>query len=77
MTATSTASPHLDSLNAVLSCYLSDFTMHVANIYILFTFSVQPVWLNSVAACTSDCYESEVSPPTEMLNSRGSKLFVE
>ncbi len=63
--------PLLDSLSAARSAD------SLANVYTLFTFSARPVRLNSPATCINDCYRSEVSPPTETLNSGGWKLFGE
>lgn len=63
--------PLLDSLSTARSAD------SLANIYTLFTFSARPVHLNSPATCINDCYGSEVSPPTETLNSGGWKLFGE
>lgn len=61
----------------MLTRHPSDFAKHVGNIYTLFTFSARPIRLNSPATCINDWYGSEVSPPTEMFNSEGLKLFGE
>lgn len=72
MTATFRASPSF----RFFQCSADSLPEWLNNIYTLFTFSARPIQLNSPATC-NDCYGSEVSPPTEMLNSGGSKLFGE